>query len=566
MLQFLRIRHLALLEEASLEFDRGFTVVTGETGAGKSILLGALSLLAGSRADKTLIRQGCESCEVEAGLHFPRPESIDAALLELGLPSCEEGVLLLRRTLSRKRLPQVQINGRLTTLANLQALGQFWIDFHGPGEPQKLFHEKWQLELLDLFAGNARARREYAEAFQAWKDKLKEAEALARQEALDPEEAEFLRRQVASIDAAAISPEAVETLERDYLRLSRSQDLINRAQQVAAGLGRFGDGVGTRLGALLQVARDLARIDPSNEPLASRLESAIIELGDLADGFGAVVEGCEFDQHEQRRLEERMTAWMGLKRRYGGSAESVLSRRDAMARRLSQRENVAGELDRLQHEAETLEQQARRQAGVLRESRQTAAGDLARAALRLISRMGFAKARLSMEVVPEPALREQGDSSCRFLFAPNPGQPLLPLSKIASSGEVARVMLGLKAVLAEVDSTPVLVFDEVDANIGGEIAVSVARQLALLGQSHQVFCVTHLPQVAARANHHLVVEKTVTDLETAVSIRSLEDLPDQRVSELARMLGNRGSSVARAHAEALLQGCDEPPHSGKPGK
>ncbi|MDX2110720.1 MAG: DNA repair protein RecN [Verrucomicrobiota bacterium] len=551
MLQYLRIQNLALLEATALEFTTGFIAITGETGAGKSVLLGALSLLSGSRADKTLIRQGCESCVIEAGLLFADTTHIDALLESLALPACEDGALLLRRTLSRSKLPQITVNGTLTTLANLQILGEHWIDFHGPGEPQKLFKEKSQLTLLDSFARIDKPLAQFREGYGQWRSLLKQADDLRSQDRLDADELEFIKRQVEAIDRATLSEESVEALERDYHRLSKSQELVALSSRLENGL-TGDDGIADKLGPLLANARDLAGIDDSAAELARRLEALVIEANDLAGEYAEVARRSDFDEDSIAKLNDRMNQWMEIKRKYGPSIHQVMAKREALANKLAIQGDVEGTLQRLEEEASVFKAQLVKQAATLRHKRAAAATDLSKKTGQIINSLGFKKARLSIEIVPEEDLREHGDCSCRFLFAANAGQELLPLNKIASSGEIARVMLALKAVLAAVDETPVLVFDEADANVGGEIARVVGQELAGLGKRHQVFCVTHLPQVAGLAASHFLVSKEQTTDTTTVAIAPLHQDKSARLEELARMLGDRTSKSALSHAEELL--------------
>lgn len=550
MLHYLRIRNLAVLETLELEFPAGFVAVTGETGAGKSVLLGALGLLAGNRADKTIIRQGADACEVEAVLRVGDDSRLPELLATLELPPCEEGALLLRRTVSLTKPPRVEVNGALTTVGKLQALGAGWIDFHGPHEPQRLFAEEHQLELLDLYARHEALLAQYGERYRAWRGLLAEREALTQAEHLTEDERAFLQAQLEGLDRAQLSVEGVAELERDFARLSGAQELMEQCQSLVHGL-TSDQGVLRRLGQLLGEARQLGRLDAAALPLADRLDSVAIEVDDLAREFAALAEACDFNPATARQLEERMEQWLDLKRKYG-SVESALRKREELARRLGRQGDVEGELYRLEMAAQAEEKQVRALAESLRVGRVEAARELARTVEPMLGALGFKRARFSIEVLREEALGPQGQSRCRFLFAANAGQETLPLNKIASSGELARVMLALKAILARVDRTPVLVFDEVDANIGGEIARSVARELAAIAEHHQVFCVTHLPQVAALASGHYVVTKEQTDTATHVSILALAGDREARLAELARMLGDRSSATARTHAQELM--------------
>ena len=550
MLQSLHIRNLALLEEVALDFEAGFTAVTGETGAGKSILLGALSLLAGERADKTIIRQGAAACEVEASLYFSDPGKIDTVLTDLGLPPCEDGLLLLKRSVARDKAPKLTVNGSLATLAALQQLGEHWIDFHGPSEPRRLLKDACQLELLDLFGRTGDALAAYQANYREWRALLGERDRIAGEAQLSPDQIEFTQSQLAKIDSLELTADAIDTLERDFQRLSRSQELIGLAGVLAGGL--TGDeGVQDRLGALLREARRLESLDPASRALAERFSAAVVELNELAGEFTALGQKLHMDPEQAEQLGGRMNAWLEMKRKYGDLASVVAAGKD-LRERLARQGDLAGTLARLDQEAAASERAAKQEAQVLRQKREKAAKELGKVAAKAIAELGFQKADFQVRVVPLAELGPTGGTGAEFLFSPNAGEPLLPLNRVASSGELARVMLALKAVLADLDGVPLLVFDEVDANVGGDIGRVVGEKMAEIGKSHQVLCVTHLPQVAAQATCHLVVTKDQTKDRVVVTIAPIQASRKGRVAELARMLGDRNAKSALAHAEQLL--------------
>ena len=552
MLQSLRIRNLALLEEVTLDFDRGFTAVTGETGAGKSILLGALSLLAGSRAEKTVIRQGAAACEVEAALLFDDSRKVDSLLASLDLPACEDGVLILKRSLARDKAPKITVNGGLATLAALQSLGEQWIDFHGPGEPRRLLKEAAQLELLDLFGRTTGRLVEYREAYQAWRALAAERTRLATETRLPAEQIQFLENQLAKMEQFELTAGAIESLERDFQRLSSAQELIGLSQTLVAGIN--GDeGVLGRVAQLVREGRQLEALDPASKVLADRLSSVSVELADLGAELAGLGQNLVFEPEQAERLQTQMNAWLELKRRHGGDVRAVLSAREDIRRRLEVQGDLEGILIRLDRQMVEAEKTARQRAEVLRTGREKAARELARAGAKAIGPLGFQKSDLQVRLTTLPNLGPTGDCACEFLFSPNAGEAPLPLSRIASSGELARVMLALKTILADLDDIPVLVFDEVDANVGGEIGGVVGEKLAGVGGKHQVLCVTHLPQVAACAAHHLVVTKEQTSDRTFVGIAPIDGDRKARISELARMLGDRNAKSALAHAAELLK-------------
>jgi DNA repair protein RecN (Recombination protein N) len=551
MLQSLHIRNLALLEEVSLDFEAGFTAVTGETGAGKSILLGALSLLAGERADKTIIRQGAPATEVEASLLFADARRINTVLAGLELPACEEGLLILKRSVPREKAPKITVNGSLATLAALQRLGEHWIDFHGPSEPRRLLKEGCQLELLDLFGRAGEAGEKYLASYGGWRELVAQHERMAHETKLSPEQIDYLRNQLAAINALELTEEAIDALERDFQRMSRAQELIELTSTLAGGL--TGDeGVQGRLGSLLREARQLEELDPASKPLADRLASAAVELNDLGAEFSALSHALQFDPEQAEQLAAQMNTWLDLRRKHGGELRAVLAARDELQRRLDLQGDLEGALDRIERQAADAARIARREAQVLRGLREKAAKELSRVAARGIVQLGFAKADFRVRIVPHPELTPTGDCGCEFLFSPNVGEAPLPLNRIASSGELARVMLALKTVLADLDEVPVLVFDEVDANVGGEIGRVVGEKMAGIAKTHQVLCVTHLPQVAAEATCHLVVTKDQSKDRAQVRIEPIQASRKARVTELARMLGDSKAKSALAHAEEML--------------
>ncbi len=551
MLQSLRIRNLALLEEVALEFEPGFTAVTGETGAGKSILLGALSLLAGERADKTVIRQGAAACEVEAALFFKAPGKIDALLAGLDLPACEDGVLILKRSLPREKAPRITVNGGLATLAALQRIGEQWIDFHGPSEPRRLLKESCQLELLDLFGRTGGQLSAYQENYHAWRGLRAERERIAKETRLSADQINFLETQLARLDSLELTAEAIEALERDFQRQNSARELLELAAALSEGLNGE-EGATARVAALVREARRLESLDPASKALADRLASASVELSDLGAEFESLGSEYQFDPEQAEALQARMDAWLDARRKHGGDLQAVLVAREEMRRRLEIQGDIEGALARLDKEVSAAAREVASSASALRMAREKAARELARAAAHGIAQLGFKKADFQVKIVALPEPGPTGDCGCEFLFSPNVGETVLPLNRVASSGELARVMLALKTVLAGLDGVPVLVFDEVDANVGGEIGRVVGEKMAGLANGHQVFCVTHLPQVAAQAASHLVVTKDQSETRAKVRIEGIHGNRKARVGELARMLGDRAAKSALAHAEELL--------------
>ncbi len=552
MIEFLKISNLALLDAASIEFCGGFTAVTGETGAGKSVLLGALALLSGARSGKEIIKQGADVCKVEASLNFSDTKKLDEFLEANELPICEDGALILSRTLERSRGGKCLINGALTTISTLAQLGEFWIDFHGPGEPQKLFSPINQMNMLDDFAGLGGKKSEYEKLFKEYKDAKNKIEELSNARSLNADEAEFLREQIRKIDSVNPEENAIASLEENFKLAECAAELTEKSNAISEILN--GDeGAGLSINQALRLVQEISDMSSEAESLRGRLEGVSIEIADIAAEFDALSsKTSSFSEEEIANLRLRMEAWMDIKRKYGKTLEMVLNARSQMAFKLDSQSDVKKTIADLESACKKIEKEIEPIAEKIFQLRLIAAENLSKKVEKLLLSLGFKKAKFAIEIKRSIQLSPNCGSACEFIFSANAGQAPLPLAKIASSGELARVMLALKATLAAVDGTALLVFDEVDANVGGEIGAKVGEELKALAESHQVLCVTHLPQVAASAANHLLVEKNQDDDSTEIFIRSLSAKSVERVSELARMLGDRNSDSALAHAKKLL--------------
>lgn len=553
MLQYLKIENLALLKSVTLEFDRGLSVVTGETGAGKSVLLGAFNLLSGARSNQSMIRQGADRLSLEASFFFEDTALIDARLSDYDLPLCEEGSLILFRSLDQSKQSKIRINGALATLSQLKAIGEFWIDFHGPGEPQKLFVESCQLALLDAFSKNESILKDYQKVYREWRKVCQSIDQLKHSDRLDADALRFIGNELKKMEQIDLSETGIADLESDFTKVSRAQDLQTALEQCLAAFS-LEAGLMDQLNQLNQNIRNLGEYDASLSELSERAQSLQIEADDLYRELEAKQGDYTFDAEQIEAITEQMSAWQELKRKYGGSLASLLEEKAKLEQQCALQGDIEGSIERLDAERVQLESQLTDLAASLRKNRETGASYLADQASALLLKLGFKKARLAIELYPleDGGFAEYGQESCRFMFAPNAGQDILPLKKIASSGETARVMLALKTLLADVDQTPVLVFDEVDANVGGEVGRSVGIEMARIAESHQVFCVTHLPQVASLGSQHFLVEKLQNESDTDVQITPIHSNAAERRGEIARMLGDRNSSSALEHAKELL--------------
>lgn len=551
MIEYLRIENLALLERAEIDFTEGFTAVTGETGAGKSVLLGALAMLSGARCGKEAVGGHSDTCRVEAVLRFKDTSKIDKLLESSGLPPCEDGTLLISRVVGISKPSRAFVNSSPAPLSFLSKLGGYWIDFHGPGEPQKLFSRKNQLEMLDTFAGDSQLLEEYMRIYSERRQMLSNIESLSQTKSLGEDEIEFLRSRIAAIDAVNPTEESIAELEEKSKLAEAASDIVEKSSAVAEAIDGDG-GILEKLAAASKFASEISRFSAAAESLSERLREVGLELADISSEYGNLARSSNMDEAQIETVRRKMTDWLGLCRKFGNSVESVLSARREMAAKIENQSDVRATMEKLRRRADELLESLVPIAEKILKAREKAAKKLAERASKTLLGLGFKNARFDISISAESEPSPDCGSSCEFMFMANPGQPLLPLAKIASSGELARVMLALKTTLADADATPLLVFDEVDANVGGEIGAEVGKRLAELSKGHQVFCVTHLPQVAACANGHFLVEKFQTKTSTSVSIARIDGDKKRRVSELARMLGDRNSESAVAHAQKLL--------------
>lgn len=551
MIEYLRIENLALLERAEIDFTEGFTAVTGETGAGKSVLLGALAMLSGARCGKEAVGGHSDTCRVEAVLRFKDTSKIDRLLESSGLPPCEDGTLLISRVVGISKPSRAFVNSSPAPLSFLSKLGGYWIDFHGPGEPQKLFSRKNQLEMLDTFAGDSQLLEEYMRIYSERRQILSNIESLSQTKSLGEDEIEFLRSRIAAIDAVNPTEESIAELEEKSKLAEAASDIVEKSSAVAEAIDGDG-GILEKLAAASKFASEISRFSAAAESLSERLRGVGLELADISSEYGNLARSSNMDEAQIETVRRKMTDWLGLCRKFGNSVESVLSARREMAAKIENQSDVRATMEKLRRRADELLESLVPIAEKILKAREKAAKKLAERASKTLLGLGFKNARFDISISAESEPSPDCGSSCEFMFMANPGQPLLPLAKIASSGELARVMLALKTTLADADATPLLVFDEVDANVGGEIGAEVGKRLAELSKGHQVFCVTHLPQVAACANGHFLVEKSQTKTSTSVSIARIDGDKKRRVSELARMLGDRNSESAVAHAQKLL--------------
>ncbi len=548
LLNLLRIKNLALVEELEWQIRPGFVAITGETGAGKSMIIGALQLLLGERADKSLIRTGADTCSVEAIFSGDGLENLNQKLVEAGIEPCE-GDLIVKRTLSAGGANRQFINGSPTTLSVLKDLGDHLVDLHGPHDHQSVLSPDKQLELLDSFARAHEQSAEYQRHFQRLQHLSAEHAALNTAETAREQELDLLRHQIAEISAANLDPNEEDEIERHYKLASNSKRLIELAGAVAAKISESDDSVLAQLSETQRLLRELEKIDGSVSQFVAGHETAVVELTEIGRSLADYVEKLDLDPEQLAALEQRVSIFETLKRKYGGSIAEVIEFGRQARERMNKIEGRDAELERLTSEIEKTRADLNRAGDALRKLRKTAAPKLSQTIRANLADLGFKQSEFEVKLTPVESPRSTGLDAAELLFSPNPGEPLKPLRTIASSGEVSRVMLAIKSALAAHDSIPLLVFDEIDSNVGGEIAHAVGAKMRALATEHQVLCITHLAPVAAKASSHFVVAKDVVRGRTFSKLQEVTG--KARQEEIARMLGGKSESALRLAATLL---------------
>lgn len=552
MLVELRIVNFALIEQLSLQFQSGFTVLTGETGAGKSLLIDAIALLVGGRASTDQIRSGEDEAQLEAAFSLPDTHPLLQRLRLQEIIGQNESELILRRVLSRSGRHRVYVNGSLYPLRVLEELGGTLVDIHGQHEQQSLLATSKQLEALDGFGRLTELREQYEHTYQGWKEFRRELEALQFDIVDRGKREDLLRFQVQEIEQAGLLPDEEEQLRSERQRLMHANRLRELAHEAHAELQADEQAVLTRLGRVGRTLTELVQIDPAMGDCEHIATESAIPLKELAGRLRDYLQRLEADPARQAVVEDRLDLIQRLKKKYGGSAEAVIATGQRVLEELQLLDNhqertaeLTAQLDAEAHRLRTLAQQ-------LSKNRTDAAKRMTTSVEAELAALKMEQAIFQVMVSRDESPEGIGPTGCdrvEFLLSSNPGEPPRPLGRVASGGELSRIMLALKTVLAEMDQVPVLVFDEIDTGVGGAVAAAMGSKLRKLGSFHQVFCITHLPQVASQAEHHLLVEKGLDGQRTSTSVRMLKGVG--REEEIARMLG--GSIITKKVRETAAE-------------
>jgi len=571
MLAELHIRDFAIIRQLSLAFDRGLMIFTGETGAGKSIIIDAVELLIGGRAESTVVRSGADLALLEARFTLEAPTR-----------AAVEAILTAEELLERDGAPEVhlsreirsegrnvcRVNGRVVPLSLLRQIGDQLVDVHGQSEHLSLLTVRQHLSLLDRYAGVERPLADYQLVFQAWRQSQTELETLRQRERDAAQRIDYLTFQMEEIEAAKLKADDDAQLEAERTRLANAEKLSALAEAAVAALteGLHGRTAAVDLlGEAVESMGELAAVDPSMKALQDESQALLEQLMELARRLRDYRENVEFHPTRLDEVQERLTAIQALKRKYGGTIETVLAQAGQARQELEAITHAEERLAELTEQTKQRLEQIGQLGAALSSARRQAAESLAAAIGTELQDLNMAGAEFAVDQrwQPQPdgapadgqhvAFGPAGLDQVEFLVAPNPGEGLKPLVKIASGGETSRMMLGLKGVLAEADETPTLIFDEIDQGIGGRVGAIVGQKLAALAGSHQVLCITHLPQLAAYGDRHYRVEKAVESGRTETQVRTLDG--EARVEELALMLGGINSPNLES-ARGLIEAAD----------
>ena len=517
MLVNLHVKNLALIEEENIDFEKGLNILSGETGAGKSIILGSINAALGSKTSPDFIRSGCEYGLSE--ITFAIPEDKVERIKELGVISCEDGELVISRKIMANR-SQIKVNGQSFTSAQTRLLAHELIDIHGQHDNQLLMDESNHLSVIDEYDDTVRP--------------LLDGESRIKEMA-------FLQYEINELESAALKPGEDEQVETDYRRMSNFQKIAGNLSEVSMLLSEGDSNLSDMAGSALKNMIAASEYDESlseNCDILSDIENLI---SDVAHNLSAYMEDFTFDQSEFNALEERLDLINSLKMKYGNSIENILSALEEKKQKLSEYENYDEVVAKRKAEYDLAFKQLMKSAGKLGTHRRKTALQFAEDIKNALRQLNFLDVRFEAcfsEKEPDQA----GTDDVRFMISTNPGEDMKPLAKIASGGELSRIMLAIKSVMAETDVSKTLIFDEIDAGISGKTAQLVAEKLNNLSNTHQIICITHLPQIAAMADNHYVIEKSTKDNRTISNITRLSY--DESVGELARMLG--GSSITEA--------------------
>ena len=559
MLTELRITNFAVIERLSLIIDSGFTVLTGETGTGKSLLIDAVALLIGGRASSDQIRFGEDEAQLEASFEIPLTHPLLQRLRVREVLGPQDSQLIIRRIIARSGKNRVYLNGVLSPVHVLEEFAGTLIDIHGQHDQQSLLSNSAQLEVLDAFGRLLDLRSQYRSTHREWVRFREERAELAARLQQQTQQEDLLRFQQQELDEAACRIGEEELLQAERHRLGSSRRLVELASEAQERIQGDVHGILVNLVLMERALGELSQIDPEMESTVRFASEAKVLLKEVADSLRGYAESLDADPMRLTAIEDRLAVIQKMKKKYGGTIEAVLETHNRVKQELEQLLGADSEIDRYDRLIEERQQNVLVLARALSKKRADAAKRLTKLVDKELNALKMGSVRFLVQVMPSGPDENYGPDGAdrvEFLLSANAGEPLKPMSRVASGGELSRVMLALKSVLVDIDHVPVLIFDEIDTGVGGAVAATIGKRLRELGRYHQVLCITHLPQVASQAQHHFSVEKSEVNGRTVATVRSLTGM--SREGEIARMLGGeRITQKTRSAAAELIAGGHE---------
>ena len=560
MLRELQIRDFSIIDSASVQFGKGFNVLTGETGAGKSIIINALSLALGERAASEYVRSGASEAIVEALFDVPSKKSFSLtaqSLKDLGI-SVEDG-LILKRIVSSQGKNRAFINSSMANVQTLSEISRGMIDIHGQYEHQSLLSPENQLDLLDLFGGLIKEREAVATSYETFASLKNRIKKLEEQNKARAQKLDILSYQINEIESASLTPGEEEELADEEKILGSAGHLAEQANEAYDTLYSSDSACLPNLSKILDNIREITKIDSAADDALKSVEEALPLLEEAGYFLRDYKDSIAFNPQRLEQIQERQESIKALKRKYGSNIQEILDFRDKAFLEHEALQHSEETLESLKEELEEQKKQFTQMAKDLSKKRRAVAKKIESDVVKQLAVLSMPDTQFSIAIEQQPGsdtldglqATRSGIDSIEFLISPNIGEELKPLAKIVSGGELSRIMLALKGIMAKGDKIPILVFDEIDAGIGGKTAEKVGQKLKALSKNHQVICITHLPQIASYADRHMKIEKQVVDKRTVVRIESLEK--KERTTEIARMLSGETSDVSLKHAKELIQ-------------
>lgn len=552
MLQELSVKNFAIISSLQLEFQMGMTVLTGETGAGKSIIIDAMGLLTGGRGSSDYIRQGANKCTLEGLFSMPKSQELKKLLEELGIET-EEDSLVIQRDISASGKNVCRVNGRIVNITNLKRIGEYLVDIHGQNEHQELMQSERHIDMLDEFGGEKllAVKEKYTQAYQEYR--ALEAKVRKRQK----NEKEFAQRmdmlhfQSDEIASAQLVAGEEEQLLEERNKLNNFQKIADALTISYAALNGEDDSSLDKIGTSMNELASIESLDPEYKSLSDTVQNAYYLLQEASGDLSRLIDGLELDEGRLNEVENRLELIRQMKRKYGDSIETILSYYEEITKELAEADFLEGGTGDLEALLAEKQQAAHQQALVLRKERKRLAKELEQQILTELKELYLERTEFEVRFTELEHLQENGLDGVEFYITTNPGEPLKPLVRVASGGELSRVMLAMKTIFSQTQGITSIVFDEVDTGVSGRVAQAIADKIYQISENSQVLCITHLPQVAAVADEHYFIEKEIVAGRTETSVRILSE--KERVNEIARMLaGSEITKLTIEHAQELL--------------